>query len=173
MNWTNSYREESVILKVIATARAIYKIIYHLHEMSMFFSNRSNHTNTINIHCIGHSIGAHVCGLLGKIINAELKVKLTRITGLDPAGPCFKNVAKYYRLDKTDADYVDVIHTSSVLGIYLPIGHSNYYVDIDLDLCKTTSQVSSRSIQVVLKKLFNLFPTCSAFEFDVMANRVV
>ncbi|CAF0985610.1 unnamed protein product, partial [Brachionus calyciflorus] len=62
-----------------------------------------------------------VCGFTGK------NIKIQRITGLDPAGPLFRNVTKEDRLDKTDADLVDVIHTDSILGLDEPIGHKDFY----------------------------------------------
>ena len=53
-------------------------------------------------------------------------------TGLDPAGPGFdiKNVTT--RLDKGDADFVDVIHTDvgrggANLGMVEAIGHVDFY----------------------------------------------
>ena len=67
-------------------------------------------------------IGAHLCGFLSKLTNSLLSLKFKRITGLDPAGPCFKNYDKNNKLDKTDAVYVDIIHTSKMLGIQDPIG---------------------------------------------------
>lgn len=48
------------------------------------------------VHCIGHSLGAHVCGFAGKI------KKFKRISGLDPAGPEFSG--KIHRLNSTDAE---------------------------------------------------------------------
>jgi hypothetical protein len=69
-------------------------------------------STTIGIHCIGHSLGAHVCGLLGNLAKSRtMGMKFQRITGLDPAGPCFDTYAASNRLDKEDADYVSVIHT--------------------------------------------------------------
>lgn len=49
--------------------------------------------------------------------------------GLDPAGPGFEYVAlRSDRLDATDAEFVDVIHTAAnTLGYSKPIGHADYY----------------------------------------------
>lgn len=63
--------------------------------------------HTYQIHVIGHSLGAHAAGFVGKALNGTLP----RITGLDPAGLSFRQADSADRLDKTDADFVDVIHT--------------------------------------------------------------
>jgi hypothetical protein len=69
-------------------------------------------STTIGIHCIGHSLGAHVCGLTGNLVKKRTGgLKFQQISGLDPAGPCFDTYAASNRLDKEDADYVSVIHT--------------------------------------------------------------
>jgi hypothetical protein len=47
---------------------------------------RNNKINEKNLHCIGFSLGAHMCGIFGKIFYENLKFKIGRITGLDPAG---------------------------------------------------------------------------------------
>ena len=55
------------------------------------------------------------------------KVKIS-LTGLDPAGPLFDGYSPQKRLDKTDADYVDVIHSNGDkfikggLGAWEPMG---------------------------------------------------
>lgn len=53
-------------------------------------------------------------------------------TALDPAGPLFTypylNDAKD-RLDASDARYVQVIHSSIVLGAYPRLGHADFYVN--------------------------------------------
>ncbi|XP_076335858.1 pancreatic triacylglycerol lipase-like isoform X2 [Tachypleus tridentatus] len=69
-----------------------------------------------NIHIIGHNLGSQVAGYAGERIE-----KLGRITALDPPGPYFTNTAKKVRLDRTDADLVDVIHTD--ISVF-PMGDS-------------------------------------------------
>ncbi|XP_072381631.1 pancreatic lipase-related protein 2-like [Diabrotica undecimpunctata] len=72
----------------------------------------------------GHSLGAHVAGIVGLALGG----KIDYIVGLDPALPLFLMVHEDYRLDVTDAKFVQVIHTcSGFLGIYFNIGHSDYY----------------------------------------------
>ena len=62
------------------------------------------------IHAIGHSLGAHLVGYIGK---ANSKPKIGRITGLDPARPYFKKLKRNEQLHYNDAEFVDVIHTNS------------------------------------------------------------
>ncbi len=72
---------------------------------------RDQNIDPMNVHCIGHSLGAHVCGYTGKLL------KLKRISGLDPAGPRFGWSDSNERLDKSDAEFVDIIHTDGNLGL--------------------------------------------------------
>ncbi|KAF2361358.1 Lipase/vitellogenin [Trinorchestia longiramus] len=84
------------------------------------------------LHLIGHSLGAHVAGFVGKYHQG-----VGRITGLDPAGLTYRNIKKSVRLDKTDANYVDVLHTNgcnpkanpwgSCYGIDSSIGHTDFW----------------------------------------------
>lgn len=60
-------------------------------------------------------------------------MSITNLSGLDPAEPHFSKTDPIVRLDPTDADFVDVIHTdagpflSGGLGIFEPIGHVDFY----------------------------------------------
>ncbi|XP_038067060.1 pancreatic lipase-related protein 2-like [Patiria miniata] len=80
------------------------------------------------VHLIGHSLGAHAAGYAGKHLR-----NIGRITGLDAAGPGFENTDAGCRLDRSDAKFVDVIHTSANrlleggAGIEQKIGHVDFY----------------------------------------------
>ncbi|XP_019628273.1 PREDICTED: pancreatic triacylglycerol lipase-like isoform X2 [Branchiostoma belcheri] len=80
-------------------------------------------------HLIGHSLGSHTMGYAGMRVPG-----LGRITGLDPAEPYFQGTDPMIRLDPTDAELVDVIHsdggfffTSLGYGMYDPTGHLDFY----------------------------------------------
>jgi len=81
-----------------------------------------------DFHIIGHSLGAHIAGYAGERIPG-----LGRISGLDPAELLFQGMPGFVRLDPTDANFVDVIHTDaeSILmggyGMEQPVGHVDFY----------------------------------------------
>jgi len=101
-----------------------------------------------NIHLAGHSLGAHLVGIAGRSYEKATGKKVARVTGLDPAGPSFidgpiveadpelfKN-----RLNKNDAEFVDIIHSQGSLspavlhydskfGDLNPLGHADFYPD--------------------------------------------
>lgn len=53
---------------------------------------------------------------------------MARITGLDPASPKFDGADEDGRLDTTDANFVDVIHScAGILGIKQSIGHVDFF----------------------------------------------
>lgn len=89
--------------------------------------------NLDKVHMIGHSLGSHLSGYTGYTLQKDFGLKMGRITGLDPAEPLFGDTDPIVRLDKTDAHYVDVIHTDSHslinggLGMLKPIGHVDFY----------------------------------------------
>lgn len=90
----------------------------------------SNQSMWNHLHFIGHSLGAQVSGQTAHLLKQDNSWKIERITGLDPAKPCFtKNLDSILRIDKEDADFVDIIHTQagsgdedSALGVYANIG---------------------------------------------------
>ncbi|XP_053995375.1 pancreatic lipase-related protein 2-like [Hylaeus anthracinus] len=92
------------------------------------FLNRESNLEYKDVHISGHSLGSHVAGFAG----AYLDGRIGRITGLDPASPLFETISGIVdpelRLDPTDAQFVDVIHTSgSAFGFLAPLGHADFY----------------------------------------------
>jgi len=98
------------------TAYAVSLIVKEMHQV---VSSRK-----LYVHCIGHSLGAQTCGLSGKDLIQD-NLKYDRISGLDPAGPLFctdveshffnyKDIDPRSRLERSDAHFVDVIHTDGM-----------------------------------------------------------
>lgn len=86
--------------------------------------------NAEDFHLLGFSLGAHIAGWAGKYFHTYKGRRIGRITGMDPAGPCFTYAYSDQRLDKTDADYVDVIHTNRLVqGVIESLGHSDFYLN--------------------------------------------
>ncbi|XP_046639785.1 lipase member H-like isoform X2 [Daphnia pulicaria] len=85
--------------------------------------------NVSQLHIIGFSLGAHIAGKAGFRVN----VPVPRITGLDPAFPGFSIDNTDGRLDVTDAQFVDIIHTNSDsllnggLSFTTSIGHVDFW----------------------------------------------
>ncbi|XP_078416533.1 lipase member H-like isoform X2 [Cetorhinus maximus] len=78
------------------------------------------------IHMIGVSLGAHISGFVGSRFNGQIG----QITGLDPAGPLFRGKGKGDRLDPSDAQLVDVLHTDiDALGYEEILGNIDYYAN--------------------------------------------
>ena len=82
------------------------------------------------IHIIGYSVGAHIGGLVANYLNLNQHGKLARITGLDPTIVFYMGNNKSMDLDKTDAKFVDILHTSAgILGQWGPNGHADFYIN--------------------------------------------
>ena len=82
-------------------------------------------------HGIGHSLGAHI---MGNVYNFG-RFKMDRISGLDPAGPCFNENTgdieieeNLWGLHKNAANFVDNYHTDGdYYGTTILKGHLNLY----------------------------------------------
>nr|XP_022917694.1 lipase member I-like [Onthophagus taurus] len=96
-------------------------------KCSALLIERLKELHVENIHVIGFSLGAHVSGF---IANALFPYKLARITGLDPAMPGFATVPNSQKLDASDAEFVDVIHTNAFFqGQIQESGHVDFFVN--------------------------------------------
>ncbi|XP_040168742.1 pancreatic lipase-related protein 2-like [Anopheles arabiensis] len=84
---------------------------------------RYGQLNKRDVVVVGHSLGAHVAGNVGKWQSGAIPT----IVGLDPALPFFAGDAPD-RIMASDADYVEIIHTNGgVLGFMEPIGDADFY----------------------------------------------
>ncbi|XP_055308490.1 phospholipase A1 VesT1.02-like [Sitodiplosis mosellana] len=75
--------------------------------------------------CVGHSLGAHVCGLMANYLDFRIE----RIIALDPARPLISPVIGN-RLDSGDAKSVQVMHTNA--GYYGEggrVGHVDFCIN--------------------------------------------
>lgn len=60
----------------------------------------------------------------------SIALTMTLISGLDPALPFFASLSRSWKLDASDARFVDVIHTNvGVLGKIDHTGHVDFYVN--------------------------------------------
>ncbi|KAF4525574.1 hypothetical protein B566_EDAN010433 [Ephemera danica] len=106
---------KNVVLAGLCTAQLIKALV------------RARSIPLSSIHVIGFSLGAQVSGQVATFLRPR---KLTRITGLDPAMPLFASLKRSTVLDRTDADFVDIIHTNAGnKGKYGPNGHVDFYVN--------------------------------------------
>lgn len=98
------------------------------------------------------------------------------MTGLDPALPLFKFEDVARRLDKTDADYVEVIVTNAgMLGFCLPIGNATFYPNggtfqpkCGLDIVGACAHL--RAPEYYIESIHN--PQFIAFQCDTYENLV-
>ncbi|XP_070507978.1 lipoprotein lipase-like [Chironomus tepperi] len=126
---------------------------------------RDNKYDLTKLYIIGHSLGAHIAGRIGRILQHQ-NIIIPRITGLDPTGSlynhasCWKHWVKfmgsYHKpLSKDDAKFVDIIHSNAGLykGIVFSSGHLDFWPNCGVfqphcDECK-------------LPKIFTDFHDCS------------
>lgn len=112
----------SITIYIVARKR-VDKVARELSRFLDFLVDEVK-VNASTVHVLGHSLGAHVAGLAGGQMKST---KLPRITGLDPAGPLFSDDPKE-RLDRSQAEFVDVIHTGgNLIGFFHPIGDVDFY----------------------------------------------
>lgn len=100
------------------------------HAAEMLVKLTSEGLDPKKLHVIGMSLGGQTISFIGKSFKLQSGTKISRITGLEPAGPCFRNLGPEDRLDKSDADFVDVINTNiNFFGMAAPVGHVNFYIN--------------------------------------------
>eukprot|EP00095_Tigriopus_kingsejongensis_P001446 maker-scaffold207_size258870-snap-gene-0.10 protein:Tk01446 transcript:maker-scaffold207_size258870-snap-gene-0.10-mRNA-1 annotation:"pancreatic lipase-related protein 2-like" len=85
------------------------------------------HVPLEQIHLIGASAGAQAAAHIGYHMHG----RLSRLTGLDPSGPLFHSPPRRFRLDPSDAQFVDVIHSSGKwVGNDDIMGHVDFFPNL-------------------------------------------
>ncbi|XP_039982221.1 lipase member H-A isoform X2 [Xiphias gladius] len=120
VDWNKGAANLNYLTAVAYTREAAYNLTGFIMTMEEEGASLSS------VHLIGVSLGAHLAGFVG----ANLKGKIGRITGLDPAGPMFTSAIPEERLDPSDAMFVDVLHTDmNSFGLTGAHGHIDFYAN--------------------------------------------
>lgn len=81
-----------------------------------------------DIVAVGHSLGGHVVGYVGRFLQSTGVGTLPAVVSLDPAGPLFSKSNPDGRINSTDAKHVEVVHTATLnLGFSEPVGTADFY----------------------------------------------
>lgn len=133
VSWEHAANRDypTTVASVKVIARQVSILLYYIATLYSVDAKDSKFAN--NIHCVGHSLGAHACAFISQDFNNNFG----RISGLDPAGPMFDDAAIKYRLDRSSAKLVVALHTNSgtllsldtAFGISQPIGHVDFYAN--------------------------------------------
>ncbi|XP_048000848.1 phospholipase A1-like isoform X2 [Leguminivora glycinivorella] len=83
-----------------------------------------------NLELVGLSLGAHIVSYAAKHFYNATGKKPSRLTGLDPSGPCFKTMPLEHRLNPSDAEHIEIVHTNiDGFGTPEPLGHVDFYAN--------------------------------------------
>lgn len=104
-------------------------LLMTLHSMGMKYSD---------VHLIGQGLGSHMFSYVGSELNVEVAggnktAVIGRISAMDPVGPFFEGRDPAVKIDPTDAQFVDAIHTDTEtikvkgIGTKEPVGHMDFF----------------------------------------------
>ncbi|GAB0094042.1 pancreatic triacylglycerol lipase [Sergentomyia squamirostris] len=130
VDWGGNGASSPPYTQAVANIRLVGAITAHIIHL---LHEELGLPNLDKVHMIGHSLGSHLSGYAGFTLQRDFNLTLGRITGMDPAEPLFHQVDPIVRLDRTDAKFVDIIHsdakpfTSGGLGISQVIGHLDFF----------------------------------------------
>lgn len=113
------------------TARNHIFDVGHYVAQFLDFLRREDNFNMDSLIVIGHSLGAHTAGIVGKRSGVRLPV----IFGIDPSMPLFSIFLPQQRLDASDAHYVEAMHTDiGRLGFNEPLGDVTFYPNFGIQM---------------------------------------
>ncbi|XP_041978558.1 lipase member H-like [Aricia agestis] len=85
----------------------------------------SNGVSVKDIHFIGHSMGGHIAGVTGQSLLEKTGLKLSRISALDPSGPCYEDRSNHVK--RGQATFVDIYHCNA-----FELASSRHYGDVSI-----------------------------------------
>ncbi|KAL1498137.1 hypothetical protein ABEB36_008986 [Hypothenemus hampei] len=144
--------------QAVANARVVA-----LEIIAMIRFLKENYKLTMEqVHLIGHGVGAHIAGYVGQVM------KPNKITALDPVGPRFQGMPPHVRLDPTDGDYVEILHTDAQnihsQGTMELLGHTDFFINNAENQPGCPPQQSSYDLLSVTRANLNegqILPGCS------------
>jgi len=94
------YREFSRVglLNFPAVIPYVPILCQRLTDFLLFLINSGLVPGPQSIHLIGESLGAQICGLVGKKMEALRAQQIQRITGLDPAGAALAHTLPFCKI---------------------------------------------------------------------------
>ncbi|XP_063698635.1 phospholipase A1-like [Culicoides brevitarsis] len=172
VDWTKgSGRWISDSYDCLVTARVTSKVADAVASFIFDLLSRQG-VNILYVNVIGHGLGAQIAGVAGKKLR-QLGQTLPIIVGLDPVLPGFRDVSPMDRLSFTDAEYVEVIHSSpGDLGFETPIGTADFYPNYNMQRgnrqpgCSMPACSHARAFELFAESIMN--PT--AFEAKKCSN---
>lgn len=79
---------------------------------------------------LGFSLGGQTVSYIARNYQQMTGRNISKITALEPSGPCFRTLSPKERLDSSNADFVEVIHTNiDGFGMAARMGHVDIYVN--------------------------------------------
>ncbi|XP_026727687.1 lipase member H-A-like [Trichoplusia ni] len=118
-----------------------------MHVAEVLVQLTQNGLDPSKLELLGFSLGCHTASFIARHYQTMTGRNISTLTALEPSGPCFRNLGPNDRLDASNADFVQVIHTNiDGYGMATPMGHIDFYVnggeyqpsDIGFYPCTTT-----------------------------------
>ncbi|XP_049884302.1 pancreatic triacylglycerol lipase-like [Pectinophora gossypiella] len=114
--------------------------------------NQATNTSPMSYHLVGHSLGGHQVGIIGRNVNGQVAY----ITALDPAFPLW--ITHNHKFREDDGLYTEIIHTNAgLLGYIGTLGHVDFYPNggINMPGCDTQECDHERSFHYLAESLIS------------------
>ena len=135
-----------------------------------------------DIHIAGHSLGGQLMSFLAKDFKKLTNQSIGRFTPLDAAGPLFDDCPAGSRTDKSDAGYVDFIHTDSgklpALAMAAAVGHADFYINDGRhqpgcpEVALDTNCDHQRAVQLWTSSFYDPCIACPCQSYDDLMNEM-